>query len=855
MRLRLSSYYRKLWVTGALSSAVLAGLLSGCGGGDDDAGDDAGDDVADDDGDDVADDGDGGDGAFLTRPSRSSSIALSDNGSWLANANFNAGTVSFFQTSDLTLLRTLPTGGEPSSIVIGPDNTTAYVANRRDATVVRVRNIDTNSPTVDATIQVGSEPTGLALSPSGRLLFVAEMGESRVTAIDADQMEGVGSIAADRPRAITVTNDLDDDESDETVLVTEFYGEPVAGGETRDDGRTGKVRRFSLELEDLGDITLAPLDSGFARNGDPTQGTVTTAPNQLASLAVADGRVFVTSVSASPEAPTRFDNNVFPVVYAADLATGVEERGAGGSTNLARKVVDAIPSPTPEAPRFIPGDLSGIDFVPGTNIAYVVGKAGDVMVRVVWDRSGVTIGSSQNVQIDLAGNDAIGRCQGPSGIVVVDSTRSYVNCHISGRVGVVDFGSQQLADTLESTPPPQGAAETSVRLGERFYTTGRGRWSNAGGNGARGGEGWSSCASCHPDGLTDNITWVFGAGPRQTTSQDGSFSHGSGPQKQRVFNWTGIFDGHADFERNTRDVAGGLGAITTAAAIEDCNKLDLEIQVALAIDDVPIGGLGKPLKELMDDPEVAICGHKDWDDIDNYVKTIRPPGARRAIFADKVDRGRALFIEGGCNRCHGGAGWTVSRRFFTPEEELNAEIAITPFEAPAFFPANLVYPNGVEDRTLISGQPAIPLADLTGPAEPDAIGIPQVACVLRNVGTFGVFNDTAATDLLERRPFQGNLVRAQGRAGFNVPSLYGLAMGAPYLHHGQAASLQTLLTSSRYALHTNAGNANFSVQMNDPDKLDDLVSFLWSIDSEQPEIGIATDLASGDSFDACPDDL
>ena len=27
---------------------------------------------------------------------------------------------------------------------------------------------------------------------------------------------------------------------------------------------------------------------------------------------------------------------------------------------------------------------------------------------------------------------------------------------------------------------------------------------------------WSSCASCHPDGLSDNVTWIFATGPRRS---------------------------------------------------------------------------------------------------------------------------------------------------------------------------------------------------------------------------------------------------------------------------------------------------------------------------------------------------
>jgi len=848
MKTRLTMYSNLLWILGAMSAATVAGLATGCGGGDDDAIEDQGDGAQD-----GGDDDDGTPPAVLTRASRSSAIALSDNGAWLVNVNPDNGTVSIFRTSDNALIGVVDTGAEPTSVVIAPDSTTAFVASRADAHIVRVRDIDEGG-TVDGVVEVGSEPTGIALSPTGATLFVAEMAEGRVSSIDAETLRGISAVAVDRPRTLLVTNDLDADDADETVIVPEFYGVPVPGGETRDDGRTGRVRRFSAaDLSDQGDIVLSPIDSGFARNGDAAQGTVLTSPNQLASLAVAQGRVFITSVSASPEAPTRFDNNVFPVVHVADLASGLEVRNASGTTNLARKIVDAIPNPSPEAPRFIPGELSDIDFVPGSNVSYVVGRAGDVMVRVVFDQASVAVGSTQNVEIDLAGNDQIGKCQAPIGVAVNrDATRAYVNCWVTRRMAVVDLGSQTLATTLESAPAPQSSFEQSVQRGRRFYFTGRGRWSSAGGNGARGGEGWSSCGSCHPDGMSDNVTWVFGAGPRQTTSQDGSFSHGPGGQKQRIFNWTGIFEEHHDFERNTRDVSGGLGAITTAPSLADCNKLDLETQVALEQGGAPIGGLGFPLKQLADDPAVALCQHKDWDDIDNFVRVIRPPRARRTIAPEIVERGRELFLAGGCDKCHGGAGWTVSRRFFTPQSETNAALALEPFNTPVFFPATLSYPDGADPRAQISAQPAIPVADATGPAEPAPVGIAQVACVLRNVGSFGVPGDTAATDVIERRPFQGNLVRAQGRAGYNVPALYGLALGAPYLHHGQATTLQALFTDARWSFHTNAGNANFSVTLSDPARLDELVSFLWSIDAQTPEVGVALDLGTGGSFDVCP---
>jgi hypothetical protein len=194
----------------------------------------------------------------------------------------------------------------------------------------------------------------------------------------------------------------------------------------------------------------------------------------------------------------------------------------------------------------------------------------------------------------------------------------------------------------------------------------------------------------------------------------------------------------------------------------------------------------------------------------------------------------------------------VSRLFYTPSSATNTALASATFGRPAFFPTTWMYDNGGQARSLISAQPAIATPDLTGPAEPAPIAIGQAACALRNVGTFGLPGDDAGTDALEQRALNGSLVRAEGRGGYNVPSLYGLALGAPYLHHGEAASLQDLLTDARWSFHTDAANANFDVTLGQSGKLDDLVAFLTSIDASTPELALPADAASGQPFDACP---
>jgi hypothetical protein len=160
-------------------------------------------------------------------------------------------------------------------------------------------------------------------------------------------------------------------------------------------------------------------------------------------------------------------------------------------------------------------------------------------------------------------------------------------------------------------------------------------------------------------------------------------------------------------------------------------------------------------------------------------------------------------------------------------------------------------PELLPGHKLASAQPPV-AADPTGPLEAAEIPIAEVVCVLRNVGTVGLLGDAAGTAGLEKRLFQGAAVSAEGRAGYNVPSLYGLALGAPYLHHGQAPDLAALLSDPRWRFHTNAGNANMSVLLADDGKAADLIAFLLSIDEAEPEIDVPADPGTGQSFDGCP---
>ena len=209
-------------------------------------------------GDDGGDDG-GVPPPVLARPSKSGTVAITGNDKFVAMVNPETDSIAVFDTASDTRTALVKTGKEPSSIVIGPDDDTAFVANRADATVVKVTGL-TTSPAVSAPVEVGSEPTGLALSPTGKRLFVAEFAEGRITVIDTATMKVTGTIdGPDRPKALAVTNNGDASDDDELLVVPEFFGEP-SGAEGTDTSRTGRIRLYKLsDLSPAASIALAPI--------------------------------------------------------------------------------------------------------------------------------------------------------------------------------------------------------------------------------------------------------------------------------------------------------------------------------------------------------------------------------------------------------------------------------------------------------------------------------------------------------------------------------------------------------------------------------------------------------------------
>lgn len=729
----------------------------------------------------------------LLKPSRSSSIAIASGNAdagtqvdqLLAAVNPDNDSLSIFDVAGEVKSGSVGfgAGAMPVSVAIAPDNDTAYVVLRKAQLLAKVTGLGGPAPTVASTVAVGAEPTGVALSPTGKYAVVANFGEDTVSIVDTASMTATKVTVGPNPRALAITNDLDGVDGDETVYVALFFGQQkTADSEGTDKGRVGKVIPVSLLTRTAGQtILLQP----FADTGSG----VGCAPNQLYGLAIDGAHAYVTSVCASPAGPVSPLMNLFAAVSVIDLAGSVEGGGSlpltkllGASSNLLGVPVD-------------------LDFAsPG--VSYLVSQAGDAVQGLAYADGGVQLGQ----QVDLHGTSI----KAPLGIVTgIANAHAYVNNGVDRSVSVIDLGSQTVTKVMGSeSKPDAGTPEALVLQGKGFFFTGTGRWSLRSVN---------SCASCHPDGLSDGLTWIFGAGPRQTISLDGTFAKND-PSDQRLLNWTANFDEVHDFELNTRGVAGGAGAIV------DASDLPIDLSVALSPDGGSPPGAQDFLAGSTRQVTLLMSSNQAQEALDAFVRTIGSNRAPTTLDLNDVAAGRLLFQQAGCDHCHGGPKWSVSRRGYTPSPEKNGTRALATgcgAGGTSACPATGLRTQDFDGGALNPLDSKKVQAELSVVLEDGGIGVvgpERVTCAIRNVGTF------LAADLLERK---GDGSMAQGAHGFNPPSLLSLGTSAPYMHAGAAGTLDQALDLNKFSQHINAGNSAFALTATQADQLK---AFLLSID-------------------------
>jgi YVTN family beta-propeller protein len=606
-------------------------------------------------------------GFTLPVATRSTTIAMTTDDTRLVVVNRETNSVSVIQVrvrvfgvpidTEPVKLGEAAVGKEPRCVALNPDNTEAYVTNGASGTVSVVSLV--GPPAAVAEIPVRGEPWGCAMAPNGTSLFVADHTAGEVVEIDPASRTIRRTIpVGGNPAAIAITNNGDTVDTDETVFVSQFFAELIPGGpgEGFDTGKRGVVQAFRVGSTAVSRITLSPLsDAGFTATrvnfcpqtapnpallqstifcpdlsapvGSPiiTQNPQGAFPNQLHALLIRGDQLLVPSIGAQPSPPVMFNVNVQALLHVVSISALSEFFRF--NVNTVVRLEPPPPDPTTSLAGLFLNDFVDIEANANGTLLCGVSRGGNQLVCANPGSTTLTRFQTGNI---------------PNGVVFnADGTRAYVNNEVNISVSIIDLaGKTVLArDVPSGTPPALGTVEHSVLVGKLAFFTALGIPNNGifdipirdfnplQFRGKQSNNGWSSCASCHPDGLSDNVTWIFANGPRSTIPLDGAHSKHN-IANQRVYLWSASRGSNTDFNNNSRNVQGGIGFADDPAAVYDHG---------------PVFGVSD-----------ALDAQTFW--LASAIRSRRQPAPDDPA---AVARGAALFAAS-CRSCHGGAKWTKS---------------------------------------------------------------------------------------------------------------------------------------------------------------------------------------------------
>ena len=487
-------------------------------------------------------------------------------------------------------------------------------------------------------------------------------------------------------------------------------------------------------------------------------------PNQLLSALIRGNRLFLPNIGAMPEPPEEASVNVQALVNVVDTQA-LTEVGAGltnRNLNVQIAVEQPFRAPPPSLDFTFANDIVHIDANAAGDKFLIVSRGGNQVIRA-------TLADPATGELNIlnaAGNRVDCRIQTgnlPSGVAMRrDGTRGYANNEANFSVTSmnVDDGfclTLQL-DIDSAEPPAPGSFQHAVLVGKLAFFTALGIPDNdifgtrirdfvpRNFKGKQSRDAWSSCGSCHPDGLADGVTWSFGTGPRQTLPLDAMFSK-QNPDDQRLLNWSAVRGSNHDFNANSRATQNGCGF---ASDDFDPGQCFAKANTTLANPAIYDHGIVQGGSEALDAQTLWIFA---------AVRPLRQPQGNAGALA----AGQTVFTTY-CASCHGGVKWTKSQIFHRDNPAAVAQNA-APMDP------------GVTRLIPAAGLAAAANEFFSFTCNDSTIEY------LEKVGTFDFANPLELRD-------NATASTAFGVNGFNAPSLLSINYHAPYLHRGQAQTLE-----------------------------------------------------------------
>jgi YVTN family beta-propeller protein len=788
---------------------------------------------------------------IIPQLSTSNSIQLSANGRYAFVLNKVASPTLSTTTGSVTIVRVksdtgadlntvvseIAVGKDPYSLTATADGRRLFVSNAEDnnVSVIDLGAVGDGPYTRLGDVLVGAEPRGTA-ELNGKI-YVANYGEGTLSIIDTttlsreatiDLVQGTTRIT--NPYALAAL-------PDGRLWVTDFFaraipGKPVDQIEGFDDGKEARVAVVQNRvIQSI--VTLQPIaNAGFnadRRPFDTANGAVNDtfkAPagvdpaavpqgaffNQLFALAYdeAGSRLYLPTVGAQPSPPVRFNVNVQALVGVIDAAGATAQTAL--HTNLNQQIAANFPNEPAPTPPFT-NATSRLDrlFAADTVAASIKNRVGAFVSRAGSYLLKATVGTDGALTLARDSRGAIVRipvANIPGGVIVSnDGNRAYVASELIGQMTAVDLAAGSVIATVNTATTPTDDLRRKELLGALKFFTGLGAPAQVAANidpreidthrhrNMQSDNNWSSCASCHPFGHSDGVTWIFPTGPRQTLSLDAFFAKGSTVETglattdQKISNWNAERNSVTDFNNNSRAVQGGHGFTPQALATIDAGQ---------ALGAVPDAGL-----VFNGGARLGISNILDFETI--WVASLRAPNRSTRLDTTLVDQGRTLF-GANCASCHGGTKWSRSDRI--------VDSAFWP--DPAFSSAGVKLSNNLE----------VPAATTIAGFDADNNGSFETRIVDSTVPNFTL----DLTNPIEIRGLGGLIGKASAglSSSFQIPSLFNSRNAAPWGHHGRAQTLGQVFTTK-----AQGGLEHPRFGLSDP-QLAAVLEFVQAIDENQP---------------------
>ncbi|APR84848.1 Surface antigen [Minicystis rosea] len=477
-----------------------------------------------------------------------STIAITKDDSTLWVVNQDADSVSVIDVKGRSLLAEIPLGPAPAvdpatkrfDPAIAPrslaivDEKKVYVAGQMSN---RVYVIDAEKRAVLKSIEVPAAPSSIAAAPDGSAVYVVSHEAAQVTRIDPKSDTVVKSLGVtEHPWAVSVSADGG------SLFVTHLLLEPgVSVIDTK-----GLTLRNKVAIADQ-----PPGDDKRIANG-VARGVYAAVP------APVSGEIWVPHLLLAiqtPQPDLNFESTVFPTISTLDPDGSVEAR---------RLLFRPAALPAAEGSFFdVVSGPRAVAFTPSGKLALVAdAQSEDVMIFNA--DTGFEIGLVrplpsallEGIVVDHAGKHAYveGRNTHDVTVLSLDETSTTKPAVVDGKP----------IERLTFDPMP-----ADLRLGQRlFYTANSSAFPIT-------QNFWVACSSCHIEGGSDAVTWLFSAGPRDTPSNAG------GPINTGFLLRQGLRNDLTQYDETDRIEQGGSYDAKNPAHLADLEALAAFVNYAI----------------------------------------------------------------------------------------------------------------------------------------------------------------------------------------------------------------------------------------------------------------------------------